>query len=64
MPSWVEKLVIELLKKYFTAEVIKEFEAAAAAYVVGALRELAKSTDETKIDDAIVEVVAQALGVP
>lgn len=64
MPSWLEKLIVEVIKKYFTAEVIQEFEAAAAVFVVDKLREFAKSTETTKIDDALVEIVAAALGVP
>ncbi len=64
MPYWLEKLVIGIITKYLTAEVIKEFETAAAVFVVTKVREFAKSTDKTQIDDAFAEVLADALGVP
>ncbi len=63
MPAWIEKILVGILTKYLTPEVIAEFEKQAAVFVVGKLREFAASTD-SKIDDAIVQVVAEALGVP
>lgn len=64
MPSWIEALVIKLVQQYLTPTVIKEFEHEAAVFVVAKLREFAKSTEQTKVDDALVEIVAAALGVP
>ncbi len=64
MPSWIEKILTGILVKYLTPEVIAEFEKEAAVFVVGKLREFAKSTADTKIDDTIVDIIAEALGVP
>lgn len=64
LPSWLETLILQVLGKYITPELLKQLETQAAIVVVAKLRELAKDTTQTKIDDAIVEIIAAALGVP
>lgn len=64
MPAWLQKLVIESLAKLLTPELLKKIEDAAKSFVIEKLREFAASTDETQIDDVLVEKLAGLLGVP
>ncbi len=62
MPSWLEKIIVNLILKQLTPEAIAAAEKAAAEFVVCKLKELAATT-ESKIDDEIVARVAEGLGV-
>ncbi len=64
MPAWLQKLVIEALMKLLTPELLTQIEDAAKAFAIDELRKLAASTTATDIDDALVEKLAQLLGVP
>lgn len=57
--DWAIKIIIEALKKYLTPETVKQASTALVAW----LAVQATKTD-TKVDDELVRVVAQALGVP
>lgn len=58
MNGVLEQLLLYVLKQLVTPDVVKEFE----KQVVAKFRELAKQTDN-KVDDAMVDVIAAALGV-
>lgn len=53
------KILIQVLEKLVTPASVKQAE----TYIVEALAALAKKTD-SKVDDALVKVVADALGIP
>ena len=66
MPFWVQMLLTQLVNYVsglVTPELIAKYEKLACEFVVARLRELAKSTTTTDLDDKIVEIVARALGV-
>lgn len=58
MNPWIEKIILMLIGQVLTPEVIEEAKVQAIAF----LRELAKKTDN-KLDDTMVDVLAEALGV-
>ncbi len=62
MPAWLEQIVIQILSKYLTPEIVAKLEQTAKEYVVCLLAKLAKTTP-TDIDDVIVGKVAVLLGV-
>lgn len=59
MNGVLEKMLLYIIGQLITPDVVKEFE----KQVVAKLRELAASTDN-KVDDAMVDIIAEALGVP
>ncbi len=63
MPAWLEKIVIEMIMKFLTPEMLKKIEDEAKVFVIGELRKLA-ALSPTDIDDQLVEKLAQLLGVP
>lgn len=59
VPEFVEKIIIALVKRWVTDEVVQE----AKVHLVALLKEIAQKSDN-QIDDYVVSLVAQALGVP
>jgi hypothetical protein len=59
MESFLEQLLVKALKGLITEELVKHAEASLVAF----LKAYAASTP-SKLDDAVVEAVANALGVP
>lgn len=58
MDGVLDQVLLYVLKQLITPDVVKEFE----KQVVAKLRGLAANTS-TKVDDAMVDIIAQALGV-
>ena len=61
MQDWIEKVLLGVIQKYLTKEILEEMEKAAKKHVIKLLREVAKSTPNT-LDDKVVDLVAQVLG--
>ncbi len=62
MPAWLVKFLVEQLSKLLTPDLVEKIETAAKQFVCCQLKSFAAST-ETEIDDALVQKVADALGV-
>lgn len=60
MPAWVVKLVLELVKKYLTPELVAWAKAEVAKFLCDEIRQLAKATDNG-FDDHVAELVCKAL---
>lgn len=58
MNGVLEKMLLYIISQLVTPDVVKEFE----KQIVAKLRELAAST-ATKVDDTMVDIIAEALGV-
>lgn len=62
MSSYIEQLVLGLLAKYLTGDVIAQVEQAAKVFVVKELRAFAASQGSV-LEMRVVDIVAKALGV-
>lgn len=60
MKKWMIEILIDLLSNYITVDNMKKLDAAVKKYVLVKLKEFAKSTKETDIDDKLVEKIDRA----
>ena len=60
--KWILELLAELLSQYITPELLKKWEMAAKKFAIEKLREFAKDTAWTEIDDMLVEKIVKAWG--
>ena len=60
MPAWLERIIVEGIKKFVPASAVAEYVAMAKAALAEKVTALAAST-ENKIDDAIAEKIVAAM---
>lgn len=58
MGGVLDDVLLYVLRQLITPDVVKQFD----SQIIAKLRELAASTS-TKVDDAMIDIIAEALGV-